>query len=182
MNVPVTRWWMGRCSTAHPGVAHGTVDLTAALQKSCNGYFIQLGQQLGAERVRDMAAAMGFGSAVPLAGALEADAGRLPAAAELHSSGQFANFCFGQGTLMAAPVQVAAMMNTIAAGGVYRSPCFVECAVDEVTGPGAAAACSSHSPPGAVGTKCAKADRDAGGSGGGGHRAGGGTRPEHGRR
>lgn len=116
------------------GVAHGTVDLTAALQKSCNGYFIQLGQQLGAERVRDMAAAMGFGSAVPLAGALEADEGRLPAAVELHSSGQFANFCFGQGTLMAAPVQVAAMMNTIAAGGVYRSPCFVECAVDEVTG------------------------------------------------
>lgn len=69
-----------------------------------------------------MAAAMGFGSAVPLAGALEADEGRLPAAVELHSSGQFANFCFGQGTLMAAPVQVAAMMNTIAAGAFIAAP------------------------------------------------------------
>lgn len=76
---------------------------------------------------------------------------------------------------MAAPVQVAAMMNTIAAGGVYRSPCFVECAVDEVTGPGAAAACAISQPAGCCRHKMRKADRDAGGSGGGGHRAGGGT-------
>ena len=30
------------------GIPHGTVDMTAALEKSCNGYFIRLGQQLGA--------------------------------------------------------------------------------------------------------------------------------------
>lgn len=32
------------------GVPHGTVDMTAALEKSCNGYFIRLGQQLGQRR------------------------------------------------------------------------------------------------------------------------------------
>ena len=31
------------------GVPHGQVDLAAALEKSCNGFFIRLGQQLGAE-------------------------------------------------------------------------------------------------------------------------------------
>lgn len=116
------------------GIAHGPVDLTAGLQKSCNGYFIRLGQQLGAGAVREMAEALGFGTAVPLAGSLRSAAGQLPSQEELRSSGQFANFCFGQGTLLAAPVQVAGMMNAIAAGGIYRTPCFVECTLDEVTG------------------------------------------------
>lgn len=116
------------------GIAHGPVDLTAALQKSCNGYFIRLGQQLGASAVLEMARALGFGKAVSLAGDLRSAAGQLPSAEELRSSGQFANFCFGQGSLMATPVQVAGMMNAIAAKGVYRTPCFVECALDESTG------------------------------------------------
>ena len=37
------------------GIPHGEVDLAAALEKSCNGYFIRLGQVLGAERVRALA-------------------------------------------------------------------------------------------------------------------------------
>ena len=52
----------------------------------------------------------------------------------LENEGQFANFCFGQGVLLATPLQAAGMMNAIAAGGVYRTPLFVECVVDEATG------------------------------------------------
>ena len=62
------------------GVPHGTVDLTAALEKSCNGYFIRLGQQLGAETLLQMSRQLGFGQEVPVAGALYADAGKLPSA------------------------------------------------------------------------------------------------------
>ena len=62
------------------GVPHGTVDLTAALEKSCNGYFIRLGQQLGAETLLQMSRQLGFGQEVPVAGALHADAGKLPGA------------------------------------------------------------------------------------------------------
>ena len=58
------------------GVPHGTVDLTAALEKSCNGYFIRLGQQLGAETLLQMSRQLGFGQEVPVAGALHADAGK----------------------------------------------------------------------------------------------------------
>ena len=116
------------------GVPHGTVDMTAALEKSCNGYFIRLGQQLGEETLLQMSRQLGFGQEVPVAGALHADAGKLPSAGELAQSGQLANFSFGQGGLLASPVQIAAMMNTIASGGVYRTPSFVCGSVDETDG------------------------------------------------
>lgn len=116
------------------GTAHGEVDLAAALQKSCNGYFIRLGQALGVNSVRQMAKDLGFGRAVTVAGSLRAAAGALPDESALQSSGEFANFCFGQGQLLATPVQLAAMFNAIATGGEWRAPQFVECAVDEASG------------------------------------------------
>ena len=116
------------------GVPHGTVDMTAALEKSCNGYFIRLGQQLGAETLLQMSRQLGFGQEVPVAGALHADAGKLPSAGELAQSGQLANFSFGQGSLLATPMQVAALFNTLAADGVYRAPYVLQATLDEATG------------------------------------------------
>lgn len=113
------------------GVPHGTVNLAEALEKSCNGYFVRLGQQLSAETLLQTAEAFGFGRQIAVAGRLYADSGNLPAAQELAQSGQLANFSFGQGSFLASPVQVAAMMNAIACGGVYRTPFFVEGTVDE---------------------------------------------------
>lgn len=116
------------------GVPHGEVDLLAALAKSCNGYFIRLGQQLGAQALLQQAQALGFGRNIGLAEGLTAQSGALPGAEELAQSGQLANFSFGQGSLLATPLQVAAMMNTIANGGVYRAPCLLDCALDETSG------------------------------------------------
>ena len=116
------------------GVPHGQVDLAAALEKSCNGYFIRLGQQLGAESLLDAAKDFGFGCSLPLAEGLAAEAGQLPAPQELAQSGQLANFSFGQGSLLAAPMQVTALFNTIAADGVYRSPYVLQATLDETTG------------------------------------------------
>jgi len=120
-----------RCAGSVP---HGLVGLSGALEKSCNGYFIELGRRLGPEKVRQMAAALGFGKGREIAGSLRAAAGVLPELETLENEGQFANFCFGQGELLATPLQVAGMMNTIASGGVYHTPLFVECIVDETTG------------------------------------------------
>ena len=64
-----------------------------------------------------MSRQLGFGQEVPVAGALHADAGKLPSAGELAQSGQLANFSFGQGGLLASPVQIAAMMNTMLPAG-----------------------------------------------------------------
>ena len=120
-----------RCAS---GVAHGETDLAGALEKSCNGYFIRLGQSLGAEKVREMAARLGFGQAVYLAGGLHAAAGVLPETEQLSSSGALANFSFGQGELLATPVQIAGVMNAIASDGIYRTPTFLLGTVDEKTG------------------------------------------------
>lgn len=116
------------------GAVHGTVDLATALEKSCNGYFIQLGQQLGAEVLLETAQKMGFGRKLWLAGELFASAGCLPEERELAQSGQLANFSFGQGELLASPVQIAGMMNVIASGGVYQTPSFIKGTLDETSG------------------------------------------------
>ena len=116
------------------GVPHGQIGLEEALEKSCNGYFVRLGQQLGAENLLQAAQRFGFGQEISLVGNLHAASGNLPDAAELARSGQLANFSFGQGSLLASPVQIAAMMNAIASGGVYHTPFFLECTVDETDG------------------------------------------------
>ena len=120
-----------RCAS---GTAHGTVDLAGALEKSCNGYFIRLGQALGADAVLEAAQNLGFGQSVSVAGSLRAAAGVLPDRDALDTPGQLANFSFGQGQLLATPLQVAAMMNAVAGGGVYWTPTFVLGTVDESTG------------------------------------------------
>ena len=124
----------GRIFRCAGGIPHGEVDLAGALEKSCNGYFIRLGQALGADAVRAMAEQLGFGQAIPLTDALHTAAGVLPEREALASSGAYANFCFGQGELLASPLQVAAMMNTIACGGICRTPLLLETTLDETTG------------------------------------------------
>ena len=116
------------------GIPHGEVDLAAALEKSCNGYFIRLGQELGAACVRALAGQLGFGKAQEWTGTYRTSAGNLPEAEQLTSSGQYANFCFGQGELLATPLQIAGMMNTIASDGKFRTPQILDCVLDETTG------------------------------------------------
>ena len=116
------------------GVPHGTVDLTGALAKSCNGYFVQLGQMLGEETLLRMARVFGFGQSIELAPGLSASSGNLPTETELSQSGQLANFSFGQGSLLASPLQIAALINTIADGGVYHTPYVLLETVEETTG------------------------------------------------
>lgn len=108
------------------GIAHGSVTLQTALEKSCNCYFIELGDRLGAERLWDYADRFGFGQPVYLARGMRSATGNLPDIKTLQNSGQRANFSFGQGELLAAPLQLAAMMNVIASGGLYRTPAFLE--------------------------------------------------------
>ena len=108
------------------GRAHGEVNLRGALEQSCNTYFIELGQLLGAARILATAEQFGFGTAVQLAPNLRSAAGTLPDAQTLANDGQLASFSFGQGALTVTPLQITAMMNTVANGGVYRAPAFVK--------------------------------------------------------
>ena len=82
----------------------------------------------------DAAKAFGFGQSLLLAEGFAAEAGQLPTPQELAQSGQLANFSFGQGSLLATPMQVAALFNTLAADGVYRAPYVLQATLDEATG------------------------------------------------
>ncbi len=107
-------------------VAHGFVNINTALEQSCNSYFVELGQLLGGENVLQMAKDLGFGSPVYITGGLQALEGYLPDENTIKNTGQLANLSFGQGQLLATPVQVAGMMNTIVNGGEYLTPTYIE--------------------------------------------------------
>ena len=117
-----------RCAKS---IAHGPVNLRKGLEESCNCFFIRLGSTLKGEKLVQMAQKLGFGKPMEVAENWSTAAGNLPKAAELKNSGQLANFSFGQGLLMATPLQVAAMIQAIANDGVYKEPGFLQGIVDK---------------------------------------------------
>lgn len=136
-----------RCAQSR---AHGEVNLRGALEQSCNCYFVELGRLLGGETILRQAEKMGFGTACAVAPGLKSSAGALPGAETLENAGQLALFSFGQGGLTATPLQITAMMNTIANGGNYLPPRLVRGVVDasgeviaEVKLPSGERACSA---------------------------------------
>lgn len=106
----------------HNLTGHGLLNMTQALEKSCNPYFVSLIQLTGGESVAAKAAAIGFGSPLELADGITASAGRLPTYEELAVPGQTANFGFGQGYLTATPLQIAQLMATVANDGAAVTP------------------------------------------------------------
>lgn len=117
------------------GRAHGLVNLRGALEQSCNCYFIELGQLLGGQRILQAAQKFGFGQASAVAPGLKSAAGNLPSAQSVADTegGQLAMFSFGQGALTVTPLQITAMMNAVANGGVWTAPRFVQGVVDADT-------------------------------------------------
>lgn len=115
----------------HEEEGHGTIGMDTAVSESCNTYFVALGQAAGAEAVLNMAENLGFGSGNEIAVGISGDAGTLPSESELSNPGALANFSFGQGSLTATPLQIAALYNTLASGGLYYEPYLVESRVDE---------------------------------------------------
>lgn len=109
----------------HERGGHGTVDLRQAMALSCNPYFVELGQRVGAEALLRMAQRMGFGSAAQPAPGIGAAAGTLPSLAQT-TPGELANLSFGQGRLTATPLQVAAMLAAAANGGLAVQPTLLE--------------------------------------------------------
>jgi cell division protein FtsI/penicillin-binding protein 2 len=108
------------------GKAHGHVGLGRAIALSCNGYFIRLAEQVGAKSVYTMAQRLGFGREIALTDSIRSAAGIMPTLQDLSAPAALANFSFGQGALMASPLQVAVMIQTIANDGVQIAPTLME--------------------------------------------------------
>lgn len=110
--------------------AHGKMNLQKALEVSCNTYFINLGQKLGAKKIGETASLFGFGQGCKLAEGIYSESGILPTSRDLQNPAALANFSFGQGSFTATPLQIAQMLSAVANGGKYREPYLIEAVTD----------------------------------------------------
>lgn len=103
---------------------HGQQNMTQALANSCNIYFAQLAREVGGEALLSMAESMGLGKKPDIGlPSSEVGAGNLPQPMDLASSAGLANhFAMGGNKMEVTPLQVAAMLSTIANGGYYVEP------------------------------------------------------------
>ena len=89
---------------------------------SCNSVFGPLGVRIGAERLVAMAERYGFNRPPALPGAAPST---LPEADEVGSDLAVASTAIGQGKVLATPLTMALMAQTVANGGVQRTPSLV---------------------------------------------------------
>ncbi len=115
----------------HKKDGHGELDMMQAMAVSCNSYFIQLGQLAGAESIVDIASQLGLGTKITLADSIASAAGIVPDKSDVDSSAALANLSFGQGTLLATPLQIGAVYCAFVNGGYYREPYILKEIVED---------------------------------------------------
>lgn len=112
------------------GVKHGSENLSSALANSCNTYFIELARQLGSKKIIDMARNLGFGETIELSDYIFSQSGYLAKPDDIYSDGDLANLAFGQGSLMATPLQIAQCYSALVTDGELRFASLVKSTVD----------------------------------------------------
>ncbi len=115
----------GRVYKCHWELGHGEIDMKRALEISCNPYFIDLALEVGGEKILDTAKNLGFGAGNSLAEGLSSASGKLPDENSLKAKTALASFAFGQGKLMATPLQLTVLASAIANGGKAVTPKLV---------------------------------------------------------
>ncbi|MBI3967187.1 MAG: penicillin-binding protein 2 [Chloroflexi bacterium] len=104
----------------HPGVEE--FDAVHALAYSCNVAFAQMGLTLGAERLVEQSRAFGFGDAAPIEGLPTAPSQVQTQPNFLAGKAGLASTAFGQGQLLATPLQMALVAAAVANGGEVPIP------------------------------------------------------------
>lgn len=115
----------------HDRQGHGAMDMFTGMINSCNPYFINLAINTGKERICQLGEALGLGSSIELCDGWYAQSGIMPTSDSLVSPQDLANLAFGQGKLLASPLQMCAVYAALANGGVYRQPSLMKAIIDE---------------------------------------------------
>ncbi|MCL2767163.1 MAG: penicillin-binding protein 2 [Synergistaceae bacterium] len=111
---------------------HGTMNLLAALQHSCDVYFYQVGMRLGIDTILKWTKLFGFGetSGLDMPGEVPGNvAGREWKRNRLKQPwfpGDTVNYSIGQGYLTTTPLQIALLYAAIANGGYLVTPYVVD--------------------------------------------------------
>lgn len=114
----------------HQRLGHHTLTMEEAFAQSCNVYFIQLAQEIGAEALLNTAKAFGLYDPIDLAQGICAPGSLIPDLSALYPAA-LANLSFGQGELLISPLHVASMTAAIANNGLRITPTVVLATVDD---------------------------------------------------
>jgi peptidoglycan glycosyltransferase len=101
---------------------YGDHDFTKAFASSINTTFAKLGIQMGAETMANYAAAFGFGKQPPWV--LGGSASVFPAPTGMDKA-HLAQVSYGQGEVLATPLQIALAASAVANGGEIMKPYLV---------------------------------------------------------
>lgn len=119
---------------------HGKLNLTQAIEKSCNIYFFELAQSLGIDKINAVAQRFGYGENVEVelegvsVGNLPTDKWKRKVFGQGWVGGDTLNCAIGQGFVLATPFQIALAMARFANGGHRIKPYFIKSAksVDQI--------------------------------------------------
>ena len=101
--------------------AHGKINMTKALEESCNTYFVNLILNTDTELLMSLCEKLGIENEITLASSIVSAKGKLPERADFERKGVLANFSFGQGELLISPLKMAEIYGTLATGNYIPS-------------------------------------------------------------
>jgi len=107
---------------------HGTVDMQAALEQSCDVYFYEVAKRTGIERIAAMAERLGLGSPLGLdlpgekSGLVPSNEWKQAAIGSSWQLGETLIAGIGQGYILTTPLQLAIMTARLANGGKAVTP------------------------------------------------------------
>ncbi len=114
------------------GEAHHWLNITEAIEKSCNIFFYQVGIKLGVKKITQFATKVGFGVSTGIEldgeknGFIPTTKWKKEAKGESWYKGDTILLSIGQGYILVTPLQVANLINLVANGGKIYSPTLVK--------------------------------------------------------
>ncbi len=115
----------------HHRLGHGSMDMPMAFATSCNCYFIELMQEVGAAPLWQLANRLGFNSPITIVKEMQTKSATLPQTQTLAAPAALANLSFGQGELTATPLHIAQLVSTVVNDGKMVTPQLVKGYVDQ---------------------------------------------------
>lgn len=116
----------------HNRLGHGPLNMTQAIERSCNVYMWKLAEEIGYQPVYDLFSSLGLGQKTGIevdyevAGILPTDAWKKRRYNDILRKGDVANLVIGQGFLNVTPLQMAVMTSTLANGGKRVQPTLIK--------------------------------------------------------
>lgn len=110
---------------------HGSVDMVAAIQQSCDTYFYDMGRKIGVDAIAAMARRLGLGQKMDFdvpgeaAGVVPDKAWKMKRYKEPWHQGETLNSAIGQGYMLSTPLQLATMTARMVNGGKDVRPILV---------------------------------------------------------